>query len=260
LTLTDDFDEAYVAVEEEDHFLPFVGGEAARIELCAAAAKRCLGVAASAALDPWDAARRVHIGVRAPDQVRGLDEATRSSLVLNSTSWSGGAISTDGGWVVILNPLHDHVRQRATLAEELTHIVMGHPPSTIDPITGKRSYRDDCEEEAYAVGGAMLLPYSHLDRTPFIGPPDLARQARSSAFGDSGALQRVGTVRGVSDQPLRVAPHVRAGVRVVSAGELEVALPRDRSLLDAQASAPADAMRPRSRWPCGPYSAARTRR
>lgn len=162
MTLIDDFDEAYVAVEEDDNFLPFVGGEAARIELCAAAAKRCLGVAASAALDPWDAARRMHIDVRSPDEVRGLGDTTRASLVLNSTSWSGGAISLEGSWVVILNPLHDQVRQRATLAEELTHIVMGHPPSTIDPITGKRSYRDDCEEEAYAVGGAMLLPYSHL--------------------------------------------------------------------------------------------------
>jgi hypothetical protein len=162
LTPTDDFDEAYVAVEEEDHFLPFVGGEAARIELCACAAKRCLGVAASAALDPWDAAQRAHIDVRFPEQVQGLDEATRVSLVLNSTSWSGGAISTDAGWLVILNPLHDHVRQRTTLAEELTHIVMGHPPSTIDPISGGRSYREACEEEAYAVGGAMLLPYSHL--------------------------------------------------------------------------------------------------
>jgi hypothetical protein len=113
LTLTDDFDEAYVAVEEDDNFLPFVGGEAARIELCAVAAKRCFGVSASATLDPWDAARRAHIDVRLPAQVRGLDDATRASLVLSSASWSGGAISVDGSWVVILNPRHDHVRQRA---------------------------------------------------------------------------------------------------------------------------------------------------
>lgn len=162
MTVTDDFDDAYVAAEEEDHFLPFVGGEAARIELCAVAAKRCLGVASSAALDPWDAAERADIDVRYPDELGDLDDATRASLVQNSTSWSGGAISREGSWMVIMNPLHDPVRQRATLAEELTHIVMGHTPSTIDTVTGTRSYDDDCEDEAYAVGGAMLLPYSHL--------------------------------------------------------------------------------------------------
>jgi Zn-dependent peptidase ImmA (M78 family) len=66
------------------------------------------------------------------------------------------------GWLVILNPLHDQVRQRATLAEELTHIIMGHPPSAIDAVAGTRTYDDRIEDEAYGVGGAMLLPYSHL--------------------------------------------------------------------------------------------------
>ena len=64
------------------------------------------------------------------------------------------------GWLVILNPLHDQVRQRATLAEELTDIVMGHPPSAIDAVAGTRTYDDRIEDEAYGVGGAMLLPYS----------------------------------------------------------------------------------------------------
>lgn len=162
MTLTGDFDEAFVAAEEEDHFLPFVGGEAARIELCAVAAKRCLGVAASAALDPWDAAERADIEVRFPEEISGLDDVTRACLTQNSTAWSGGAVSTDGSWLVIMNPLHEPVRQRATLAEELTHIIMGHPSSTLDPTTGTRTYHDECEQEAYAVGGAMLLPYSHL--------------------------------------------------------------------------------------------------
>lgn len=162
MTQIDDFDEAYVEVEEGDHFLPFVGGEAARIELCAIAAKRCLAVAASAALDPWDAALGANICVRFSDGVASLDEASHSTLITNSTMWSGGAIAIGDRWCVILNPLHNEVRQCATLAEELTHIVMGHRPSTIDPTSGKRTYDEEFEEEAYAVGGAMLLPYAHL--------------------------------------------------------------------------------------------------
>lgn len=53
-------------------------------------------------------------------------------------------------------------RQKATLAEELAHIVMGHPPSRIDATTGLRTYDGDIESEAYGVGGAMILPYSQL--------------------------------------------------------------------------------------------------
>lgn len=162
MTQIDDFDETYVAVEEEDHFLPFVGGEAARVELCAIAAKRCLGVAESVALDPWDAALRSHICVRSRDGIAGLDEASQRTLIANSTAWSGGAIAIGQRWCVVLNPLHDAVRQRTTLAEELAHIVMGHPPSRIDRVAGTRSYDEKSEEEAYAVGGAMLLPYAHL--------------------------------------------------------------------------------------------------
>lgn len=64
--------------------------------------------------------------------------------------------------MVILNPTHDLVRQKATLAEELAHVVMGHPPSSIDPATGFRTYNRDIEDEAYGVGGAMVLPYSQL--------------------------------------------------------------------------------------------------
>lgn len=54
------------------------------------------------------------------------------------------------------------MRQRATLGEELAHIVIGHPPSHIDPTTGFRTYDGDVESEAYGVGGAMLMPYGQL--------------------------------------------------------------------------------------------------
>jgi Zn-dependent peptidase ImmA (M78 family) len=157
-----DFDEAYVAVEEEQNFLPFVGGEAARIELCATAVKRCLGVAASAALDPWAAAQSAGIDVFQPEQIRSANARTLATLIAHSPAWSGGAIRVNDSWKVLLNPLHDRARQRSTLAEELTHIVMGHPPTRLDAQTGRRTYNDRIEEEAYAVGGAMLLPYHHL--------------------------------------------------------------------------------------------------
>jgi Zn-dependent peptidase ImmA (M78 family) len=58
--------------------------------------------------------------------------------------------------------LHSRTRQKSTLGEELAHIVLGHPPSILDPATGLRTYNTDVESEAYAVGAAMILPYSQL--------------------------------------------------------------------------------------------------
>lgn len=162
MILADDFDEAYAAAEEEEQFLPFIGGEAAQIELWATAGKRCLGLPGSAALDPWAAAKRVGIRVLGQEHFAALDPSIREPLVADSRSWSGGAIRAEDDCLVILNPLHDRTRQRATLAEELTHIIMGHEPSVLDPIRGTRTHDEEVEKQAYEVGGAMLLPYNQL--------------------------------------------------------------------------------------------------
>ena len=157
------FDEAREAVERGSPFLPFVAGEPARIECCALAAKRCLGVAPSAAVDPWVAAANVGIVVCGEDFFATLtDEERHEVLDVGGSHWSAGTILAAGQAMVILNPTHDPVRQKATLAEELAHIVMGHPPSRIDATTGLRTYDGDIESEAYGVGGAMILPYSQL--------------------------------------------------------------------------------------------------
>jgi hypothetical protein len=150
-------------VQEGRRFLPFVGGEAESIECRALAAKRCLGVPESQALDPYAAA--VGVGVR----LFGAEffeqfTAKERDEVLNrgAARWSAGTIIAGQDVAVILNPTHDEVRRRATLAEELAHIVIGHPPSVIDTATGMRTYHDALESEAYDVGGAMLMPYRHL--------------------------------------------------------------------------------------------------
>jgi IrrE N-terminal-like domain len=87
--------------------------------------------------------------------------------------------------MIILNLTHERVRQKATLAEELARIVMGHPPSSIDPVTGFRTYNRDVEDEAYGVGGAMVLPYSQLFPLARRGTPTAtiaARYALSDRF------------------------------------------------------------------------------
>jgi hypothetical protein len=161
--LCGDFSDELAKVEASDPFVPFIGGEAARIERCALAAKRCLGIDQAAALDPWHAAGNVGIEVPGAEFFDQFSKAERRQVLEEGAShWSAGTILAPPHAMIILNPTHDLVRQKATLAEELAHIVMGHSPSSIDATTGFRTYDGDVEGEAYGVGGAMLLPYGQL--------------------------------------------------------------------------------------------------
>jgi hypothetical protein len=163
--LAGDFDEAYVEIECSSPFLPYIGGEAARLELCALAAKRALGIAQTAVLDPWQAAEKIGLEVRSERYLRQFPEDVRQQLLVRGcTHWSAATLVTDDGEAlcILLNPKHDVRRQRVTLAEELAHVVMGHPPCEIDPRTGIRTYSDTVEGEAFGVGGAMVLPYARL--------------------------------------------------------------------------------------------------
>jgi hypothetical protein len=127
------------------------------------AAKRCLGLGDADALDPFVAAREAGIVLFKAEFFERFTAAERHHVLDGGASqWSAGTIIAGGLVAIVLNPSHDLVRQRATLAEELAHIVIGHPPSLIDTETGMRTYDAEVENEAYGVGGAMLMPYGQL--------------------------------------------------------------------------------------------------
>lgn len=56
--------------------------------------------------------------------------------------------------------MHADTRLRVTLAEEISHLIMGHRPSTIT--MGARTYVGTVEAEAFSVGGALVMPYCRL--------------------------------------------------------------------------------------------------
>jgi IrrE N-terminal-like domain len=163
MKLLADFDDAYAEIEAGSHFLPFINGEASRIELCALAAKACYGAPLAAPLDPWKAAEQVGVILRGQEYLDGLAPEIRGQILgEGSAHWSAGTLVCPPHAMIILNPTHAIQRQRLTLAEELAHLAMGHPPSSIDPELGIRTHSQSIEEEAYGVGGAMLLPYRSL--------------------------------------------------------------------------------------------------
>lgn len=162
MTLHARFDETYSQVRKERHFVPFVKGEAERLERCAIAAKRVLGVPDKSAPDPRAAARDLGIPVLGDlEHFAALPEDIRD-VMLGSREWSAGTLEGPGGPLIITNPIHAATRLKVTVAEELSHLMMGHPPSSLDPTTGLRTYNKTVEDEAFSVGGAMVMPYSQL--------------------------------------------------------------------------------------------------
>lgn len=174
-----EFTAALEEIERGRHFLPFVAGEPARLERCALAAKRCFGVPLGAPVDPWVAAENVGVTVLGEAFFATLSEEERHEIFDHGGKhWSAGTLLADGQAMVFLNPTHDVVRQKVTLAEELAHIVLGHPPSILDGETGVRTYDTDVESEAYSVGSAMVLPYQLLFNCVRGGTTEAAIAAR----------------------------------------------------------------------------------
>jgi hypothetical protein len=187
MSLTTRFHDALREVDAGQHFLPFVGGEAARLERCAIAAKRVFGLPDGAAVDPASVARSLAVPVvdQAEDFAVLPDEMRHA--MLTSREWSAGTLDGPHGPLIILNPIHAETRLKVSLAEEISHLVMGHPPSEIDGTTGMRTYHATIEQEAFSVGGALVMPYGLLFRLTKGGQPLPEIAAR---FGVSQAMAR----------------------------------------------------------------------
>jgi Zn-dependent peptidase ImmA (M78 family) len=187
MRLSDKFDEALAAVEAGGAFVPFIGGEAEEIELRAIAATRCFRLPDRAAIEPYDVAARIEVPVDdRHEQFALLPESIRAQMLgRGSEQWSAGTLQGEAGPLIIANPNHAPTRRKVTLSEELAHLVIGHPPSTLDPATGMRTYDGSIEEEAFGVGGALVMPYSQLFAMVKKGRP---LPEIADAFGVSGKL------------------------------------------------------------------------
>ena len=131
------------------------------------------GVSLEEPLDPFALAKFTKITVIRPSELRQLPPNVLAELVGRSQSrWSGVTLALPGGeQLCILNPTHGPERTRATLMEEIAHVVLGHQPTRI--LTGVggiacREYNAANEEAAYGVGAAALVPYTPL----FVGLMD----------------------------------------------------------------------------------------
>lgn len=130
------------------------------------------GVPLDQPLDPWQLTEHVKLRVVNINQVEGLSQEARFTLLGDSgKTWSGATtMPLPNGWrLVFLNPNHSRERQAATLMEEICHVILGHSPSQLlPPVEGAerarfRNFNHAQEEAAYAIGAAALIPFFVLN-------------------------------------------------------------------------------------------------
>lgn len=145
-------------------FLPFTP-KGKETEKTAVEVKRKLGLGPYDAVDPFEVLPSV--------PARLIDAAIlplelRSTLCQHSEqAWSAigyGRSPADGHEMILLNPEHHPHRQKASLMEELVHILLNHPkvPLLFDGDEWKRPFDASVEDEAFNVGAACLIPYRSL--------------------------------------------------------------------------------------------------
>lgn len=137
-----------------------------RIEREAARVRARLGLDQLEPLDPWRLADTVPAHVFYPEDLIDGELAAQVRRV----PWDGFAFCfpSESTLMVLLNSARPRTRQMATLMEELSHHLLGHPAGRIerDPATGLayRSYTTAHEHEAYDLGAAVLLPKERIQR------------------------------------------------------------------------------------------------
>lgn len=151
----------------DGRFLPF-SPNAAATERQAIRVKARLGLNASTPVDPYAVLRRVPARLLSPHE---FPASVREVLFERQTGdWSAvgfGCSPTTGEALLLVNPVHHPHRQRASLMEEIVHVVLDHPKTEITLGAGGggvwvRAYNGDVEDEAFSVGAACILPWPEL--------------------------------------------------------------------------------------------------
>lgn len=128
-----------------------------------------LGLPLDAALDLDALARRLGVVVWTPEDVPDLSPESLAQLVRHDkASWSAVTLRSGDTHLTIINSAHAPVRQRSSLAHELSHLLLQHTPDRIDVSEEGHlllsSFEGDQEEEADWLAGALLVPREGLRR------------------------------------------------------------------------------------------------
>lgn len=117
-----------------------------------------LGLAVLEPLDPWLLADHLDIGIDGVSSFQ--DEAPRSKVFGGRERAAFSAVTVLDGprRRIVVNDFHSRSRQTNSIAHELSHGLLLHPPAPpFDPRTMLRVHVPVIEQEASFLGGALLV-------------------------------------------------------------------------------------------------------
>lgn len=129
--------------------------------------RRELSLRPSEPLDPQKLAANLGVHVWTINDIPGLSEETRKTLLEDDPGgWSAATICSGPKNLIILNPAHSAGRQASDLMHELAHHILGHRPSPAEVSTSGtlmlHSYDRKQEDEADWLASCLLLPREAL--------------------------------------------------------------------------------------------------
>jgi Zn-dependent peptidase ImmA (M78 family) len=149
-------------------FLPFTPNGKAT-ELAAIEIKKELQLGPYEPMDPYAILPRIPARLLGAEVFNAMSLEIRKAMLYDEAdNWSGlgyGRSEITGEELILLNPTHHPHRQRASLAEEIVHIVGGHPKSRLNQLADgswRRTVEEQVEDEAFNVGAACIVPYERL--------------------------------------------------------------------------------------------------
>lgn len=151
-------------IPSQADLLPRPGTRWCEYEKRALEIRRLVSLRPDQPLDPFHLANLLQFQILRLSELDQLPADLRHSL-RDPKLWSGAALRLpdQGSVLILLNDCQSPRRLRATLMEEICHLLLGHPPSRLTPEQPSgRTFARHIEEEAYAIGAAALVPYAGL--------------------------------------------------------------------------------------------------
>jgi Zn-dependent peptidase ImmA (M78 family) len=118
-----------------------------------------LGLGPADKLDPRDLARHLGIPVIPLRELKGeVEDAHLARLLAKESPLSALTVCAGTRRLIVFNQRHAPTRRSNSLAHELAHVILEHPPGPVLDPTGHRRWDAERETEADWQAGALLVP------------------------------------------------------------------------------------------------------
>lgn len=120
--------------------------------------RREVGLGPYERLDPRQLAAYLGIPIIALSEVRNTAPVVEHLMLVERDVFSAATIFSGVRRIIVHNDSHSPTRQSSNLSHELSHGLLGHPPTPALDDMGCRIWNQDIEDEAAWLGAALLVP------------------------------------------------------------------------------------------------------